>query len=57
MNILFVLVPLSLLLVICAVWAFIWAVDHGQFDDLESADWQALMSETVQATATQPPRP
>jgi cbb3-type cytochrome oxidase maturation protein len=59
MNVLFVLVPLSLLLVICAVWAFIWAVDHGQFDDLESADWQALMSETVQAkpTATQPPRP
>jgi cbb3-type cytochrome oxidase maturation protein len=58
-NILFVLVPLSLLLVVCAVWAFIWAVDHGQFDDLESADWQALMSETVPAktTATQPPRP
>lgn len=51
MNILFVLVPLSLMLVICAAWAFLWAVDHGQFDDLESADWQALTHDTPNSPA------
>ena len=35
MEILFVLVPVSLLLMGIAVGAFIWAANHGQFDDLE----------------------
>lgn len=52
MNILFVLVPLSLMLVVCAAWAFVWAVDHGQFDDLESADWQALLPEPASNKST-----
>jgi cbb3-type cytochrome oxidase maturation protein len=42
MEILFVLIPLSLALVVGAAWAFFWAVDHGQFDDLESPGWDAL---------------
>ena len=36
MNILLVLIPVSLLLVGCALWAFFWAVDSGQFDDLDT---------------------
>jgi cbb3-type cytochrome oxidase maturation protein len=36
MNILLVLIPVSLLLIGFAVWAFFWAVNHGQFDDLET---------------------
>lgn len=36
MNILLVLIPISLLLIGLAVWAFFWAVNHGQFDDLET---------------------
>lgn len=36
MSILGILVPLSLLLVGVAVWAFFWAADSGQFDDLDS---------------------
>lgn len=36
MNILFVLIPLSLALMAAAVWALFWAVDSGQFDDLET---------------------
>ncbi len=32
MEILFVLIPLSLVLVALAVGAFVWAVHHGQFD-------------------------
>jgi cbb3-type cytochrome oxidase maturation protein len=30
------LIPLSILLAIGALVAFFWAVDHGQFDDLET---------------------
>jgi cbb3-type cytochrome oxidase maturation protein len=35
MNSLFVLIPVALLLLGVAIWAFVWAVDHAQFDDLE----------------------
>jgi cbb3-type cytochrome oxidase maturation protein len=42
MNILFVMIPLSLLLVAGGCWAFFWAVDAGQFDDLDSPGWDAL---------------
>ena len=33
MSILLLLIPLGLGLVSIALWAFIWAVDHDQFDD------------------------
>lgn len=42
MSILFVLIPLTLLLVVFAGWAFFWAVGAGQFDDLESPGWEIL---------------
>ena len=37
MNILFVLIPLSLILLGVAVWSFFWAVDSGQFENLDEA--------------------
>jgi cbb3-type cytochrome oxidase maturation protein len=36
MIILLLLIPLSLVLLVAAIWAFIWAVRNGQFDDLET---------------------
>lgn len=42
MDILYVLIPLSLLLVAAAAWAFFWAVDHEQFDDLDAPAWDVL---------------
>ena len=36
MNILLLLVPISLLLLGVAIWAFAWAVRRGQFDDLDT---------------------
>lgn len=36
MNVLLVMIPLSLVLLAGAVAAFFWAVDHRQFDDLET---------------------
>jgi cbb3-type cytochrome oxidase maturation protein len=36
MSILYVLIPLALLILGGAVWAFFWAVGSGQFDDLDT---------------------
>ncbi|HUW53199.1 MAG TPA: cbb3-type cytochrome oxidase assembly protein CcoS [Rhodanobacter sp.] len=36
MNILLVLIPVTLLIVLIAVGLFFWAVNHQQFDDLDS---------------------
>lgn len=37
MSILLLLIPLSLVLGGLAIWAFLWAVDHGQFEDFDRA--------------------
>ena len=36
MNILLILIPVTLLVVLIAVALFFWAVNHQQFDDLDS---------------------
>ena len=36
MTILLMLIPISLVLLGVAVAAFVWAVKHGQFDDLDT---------------------
>lgn len=36
MNIILFLIPLSAVLVILGALAFFWAVDHDQFDDLDT---------------------
>ena len=36
MNILLVMIPLSILLALGAGIAFFWAVDHDQFDDMDT---------------------
>ncbi|UAW97302.1 cbb3-type cytochrome oxidase assembly protein CcoS [Halopseudomonas nanhaiensis] len=35
MTFLYVLVPVAILLVIIAIWVFTWAVNNGQYDDLD----------------------
>lgn len=37
MNILFALIPISLLLLIIAIGAFFWAVGKNQFENLDAA--------------------
>ncbi len=51
MNILLVLIPVSVLLVALGIWAFFWAVDNGQFDDLDSPALDMLRDDPS-ATAT-----
>lgn len=45
MNILYLLIPLGLLLLGLAIWAFFWAVGSGQFDDLDSPAWSVVMDD------------
>jgi cbb3-type cytochrome oxidase maturation protein len=45
MNILLVLIPVTMVIVIVAVAIFFWAVNHQQFDDLDSPGVLPLMEE------------
>jgi len=45
MNILFALIPLAILLLAFAVWAFFWAVRSGQFDDLDTPAVRILLDD------------
>lgn len=45
MNILYLLIPLGLVLLGFAIWAFMWAVRSGQFDDLEGPAHRILMDD------------
>ena len=45
MEILYLLIPLSLVLVGIIIWIFLWAVRSGQFDDMEGPAHQILMDD------------
>jgi cbb3-type cytochrome oxidase maturation protein len=51
MNILLVLIPVTLLVIVIAVALFFWAVNHQQFDDLDSPGVLPLMDEPAPADA------
>ncbi len=58
MNILLVLIPVTLLVVVVAVWLFFWAVNHQQFDDLDSPAVLPLLDEPApKDAAPAPPGP
>lgn len=42
MNIVFLLIPLGLVLLAAAIWALFWAVNSGQYDDIEEAGRSVL---------------
>jgi cbb3-type cytochrome oxidase maturation protein len=48
MNIILVLIPLSLVLLDAAVWAFFWSVNHAQFDDLDTPARMPLIDDPPQ---------
>jgi cbb3-type cytochrome oxidase maturation protein len=54
MNSIYLLIPLSLVLVGVAVWAFFWAVEHGQFEGLEDPAQAALEEDPLDADAKPP---
>jgi len=44
-SILFALIPLAIVLLAFAVWAFFWAVRSGQFDDLDTPAVRILLDD------------
>lgn len=45
MTILFLLIPLSVVLLTIAIAAFFWATRQGQFDDLDSPAMRIIMDD------------
>lgn len=50
MTILIVMIPLSILLLIGAGIAFFWAVDHDQFDDMDTPGLLPLLDPPERAS-------
>jgi cbb3-type cytochrome oxidase maturation protein len=45
MSVLFVVLPLALVIVGAAVWAYVWAARSGQFDDTTTPAVRALFDD------------
>lgn len=45
MGILYLLIPLTLVIMVVAIAAFVWAVKTGQFDDLEGPAHRILFDD------------
>jgi cbb3-type cytochrome oxidase maturation protein len=56
-NVLVILIPLSILLVVGAGVAFFWAVDHGQFDDMETPRLLPLLDSDESPAESPSPQP
>ncbi len=54
MRILLLLVPISLVLLGLAFWAFVWAVRRGQFDDLDTPALDILAEDERERPPSQP---
>jgi cbb3-type cytochrome oxidase maturation protein len=59
MNSIYLLIPLSVVLIGVGIWAFFWAVNSGQFDDLDQPGREILDdgAETDAKTDEDPPPP
>ena len=45
MTMLYVLIPLAVVLLAVAIWAMLWAIKTGQFDDLDSQGWSVVLDD------------
>lgn len=45
MSVIFLVLPLALMIVAAAVWAFVWATKRGQYDDLETPAIRAVQDD------------
>ena len=57
MEILYVLVPLSVVLVTIAIGIFFWAINSAQFDDLDTPAWRILNDESEQKARSNARKP
>lgn len=45
MEILYLLIPLAVVILIGAIWAFLWAIKSGQYEDMEGPAYRILMDD------------
>ena len=45
MEVLYILIPLSMLLVLLIAWFLRWAIRSGQYDDMEGPKYRILMDD------------
>jgi cbb3-type cytochrome oxidase maturation protein len=45
MDILYLLIPVSLIIVAIAIWVFMWAIRSGQYEDMEGPAYRILMDD------------
>lgn len=45
MSSLYILIPISLVLLAVAIAGFLWAVERRQFEDLDSPAWRVLLDD------------
>lgn len=45
MEVLYILIPLAVVLVGLIIWALLWAIRSGQYDDLEGPAQRLLMDD------------
>lgn len=57
MDILFLLIPVSVLLALGVLGVLAWAVWSGQFEDMESEGQRIFEAEEGKAAAARPPDP
>ena len=51
MEILYLLIPISLIFVVIIAWVFIWSVKSGQYEDMEGPAHRILMDDDgIQST-------
>jgi len=55
MDILYLLIPMTAVLVLCILGVFAWALHGGQFDDLEREGERILAAESPGVDARQTP--
>ncbi|MDQ5897509.1 MAG: cbb3-type cytochrome oxidase assembly protein CcoS [Pseudomonadota bacterium] len=56
MDILFLLIPLSIVLVFLIIVVFAWALKSGQFDDIEREGERMLRTDPDELDSSQPRR-
>ncbi len=48
MELFLVLIPVTVVLVLLSLWAFVWSTRNEQFDDLDRQAWSILFEEPEQ---------
>lgn len=60
MTALYVLIPVAVLIVMGVIWLLFWAIDNGQYEDLDSPAHQIIFDgaeEKRQLASTTAPKP